>query len=249
MQAGQVLLIPPLFEEMNKSRRFFSLLARRLVGLGYTVTIADLPGSGDSEGQLSALDWQDWLDSLEAVFHHLSAEGEPGRTHLLTCRASSLLICQWLHQRQHSIASLVMVDPCLNGRTYLGQFIRIRVMASRFAGIEESQATILGRIADGEPVEIAGYALNQSFVDGLTALGLTDLLPENVDMARVFRLDTQPDAKIPSPLIKLGEVWASRTNYQCDVVQAEAFWETQEITAPDGAIQHIADFYAQLAAS
>ena len=60
---GAVLFLPPFAEEMHKSRRTVAQQARALAALGYHVTLLDLPGCGDSQGQFADASWQGWKDA------------------------------------------------------------------------------------------------------------------------------------------------------------------------------------------
>ncbi|MEA3065760.1 MAG: hypothetical protein QOJ27_2212, partial [Sphingomonadales bacterium] len=58
-----LLFLPPLFEEMNRTRALLAALMRRLAGEGYGCWLPDLPGTGESERPLEAVAWQDWRDA------------------------------------------------------------------------------------------------------------------------------------------------------------------------------------------
>ena len=65
--APPILFLPPLFEEMNRTRGFIVDLMRRLSRRGYGCWLPDLPGTGESELTLQAIRWSDWRDAAAAA--------------------------------------------------------------------------------------------------------------------------------------------------------------------------------------
>jgi len=63
-----LLFLPPLFEEMNRTRALLAASMRRLAARGYGCWLPDLPGTGESERALEDVVWQDWRDAAAAAF-------------------------------------------------------------------------------------------------------------------------------------------------------------------------------------
>lgn len=59
-----LLLVPPLLEEMNRTRAFIATLMRRLAALGFSCWLIDLPGTGESERPLEACTWGEWRQAV-----------------------------------------------------------------------------------------------------------------------------------------------------------------------------------------
>ena len=71
-----ILFLPPLFEEMNRTRAFVASLMRRLAGRGFGCWLPDLPGAGESERALETVEWSDWLEAArDAAAHVAEAAG------------------------------------------------------------------------------------------------------------------------------------------------------------------------------
>lgn len=62
-----VLIVPPLFEEMNRTRALIAATMRALAGNGLLCVLPDLPGTGESERELADCSWQDWTGAVRAV--------------------------------------------------------------------------------------------------------------------------------------------------------------------------------------
>ncbi|MFL6843803.1 MAG: hypothetical protein ACJ8ER_02850 [Allosphingosinicella sp.] len=55
-----LLFLPPLFEEMNRTRAFIVAAMRALAARGFACWLPDLPGTGESERALESVSWEDW---------------------------------------------------------------------------------------------------------------------------------------------------------------------------------------------
>jgi hypothetical protein len=63
-----LLFLPPLFEEMNRTRALLATVMGTLAGDGYGCFLPDLPGTGESERALEEVSWQDWREAAAAAF-------------------------------------------------------------------------------------------------------------------------------------------------------------------------------------
>ncbi|HEX8625189.1 MAG TPA: hypothetical protein VF782_08930 [Allosphingosinicella sp.] len=63
-----LLFLPPLFEEMNRTRALLATAMRALAARGFGCWLPDLPGTGESERPLEEVSWQDWRAAAAAAF-------------------------------------------------------------------------------------------------------------------------------------------------------------------------------------
>jgi pimeloyl-ACP methyl ester carboxylesterase len=68
-----LLFLPPLFEEMNRTRALLATAMRTLAAEGFGCWLPDLPGTGESERALADVSWQDWLDAAAAALETAGA--------------------------------------------------------------------------------------------------------------------------------------------------------------------------------
>ncbi|HEU0099681.1 MAG TPA: hypothetical protein VFQ67_13015 [Allosphingosinicella sp.] len=68
-----LLFLPPLFEEMNRTRALLATTMRILAAQGFRCLLPDLPGTGESEQALEAVSWRVWVDSAAAAFEAAGA--------------------------------------------------------------------------------------------------------------------------------------------------------------------------------
>lgn len=59
-----VLVVPPLFENLNKSRRTLRLLGQGSAKRGFSCWLVDLSGTANSEGDLHNAGWGNWIGAL-----------------------------------------------------------------------------------------------------------------------------------------------------------------------------------------
>ena len=71
-----ILFVPPLFEEMNRTRALIAAMMRALAVRGFGCWLPDLPGTGESERALEEVSWDDWRAAVsEAADHAAAASG------------------------------------------------------------------------------------------------------------------------------------------------------------------------------
>jgi pimeloyl-ACP methyl ester carboxylesterase len=62
-----ILFVPPLLEEMNRTRALLAGIMRVLAAEGFRCTLPDLPGTGESERALETCDWADWQAAVQGA--------------------------------------------------------------------------------------------------------------------------------------------------------------------------------------
>jgi pimeloyl-ACP methyl ester carboxylesterase len=64
-QAPAILFLPPLFEELNRTRALILGALRGVAARGFSCRLPDLPGTGESERALEECGWDDWLGAVQ----------------------------------------------------------------------------------------------------------------------------------------------------------------------------------------
>jgi hypothetical protein len=76
--APAILFVPPLFEEMNRTRALIADVMRRLAALGHGCWLPDLSGTGESLRALGDVIWSDWRhDVMSASAYITEKSGKP----------------------------------------------------------------------------------------------------------------------------------------------------------------------------
>ncbi|WP_298165518.1 hypothetical protein [Novosphingobium sp.] len=149
----RLLIVPPLFEEMNRTRRMLIETQCRLDGLGIDSMLPDLPGCNESAQAFPAQSLGSWRDAMAAAARHFAA------THVLALRGGALVF-------PTSLPGWVLEPQ--KGSAILRQLLRARVLAAKEAGREENSTDLLEQ-GRNHGLELAGYRLSAALVAGLDA--------------------------------------------------------------------------------
>ena len=87
--APAILFVPPLFEEMNRTRALIAAVMRRLAAQGFGCWLPDLSGTGESERDLGQVEWTDWRHDVIAASAHVT--GKAARPVIASLRGGVLL--------------------------------------------------------------------------------------------------------------------------------------------------------------
>jgi len=87
--APAILFVPPLFEEMNRTRALIAAIMRRLAALGLGCWLPDLSGTGESERDLGQVAWDDWRHDVTAAVAYVTEKA--GRSLVASLRGGVLL--------------------------------------------------------------------------------------------------------------------------------------------------------------
>lgn len=180
LSGPQLMILQPLFEEMNRCRAMVAGTCRLLAERGIGTWLPDLPGTGESPCALETVDWEDWLRAVEAAAQVVHAEtGTEPSTFAL--RGGALL-------DQPTIRPALRLAPT-SGRSLLSD-LRRSALAS-----------------GSDTAHPAGYKLAPSLAQALAAAEPAPL--GNIRTIRLFaddrpadrRIDGQPLWRRPEPAI------------------------------------------------
>jgi alpha-beta hydrolase superfamily lysophospholipase len=137
--APAILFVPPLFEEMNRTRALIAATMRWLAKRGHGCWLIDLSGTGESERDLAEVAWQDWRHDVTAAAAHIAEKA-----------------------RKPLIASLrggALIDDCAEARGWW--------RLAPLDGAAVARDMVRSGLAGG--VEWAGYAPSPGLRDALAA--------------------------------------------------------------------------------
>lgn len=158
----QLLIVPPLFEEMNRTRRLLALVGRALALQGIGSWLPDLPGTGDSARATAGADWTAWRGAVKSVADEIRRR-TGAVPHLLAIRGGVLLA------DAATAKSLYRVVPVANGARLLRELMRARVAADQEAQAGTTVASLEQAFARGEAVQLAGYLVPPALAAALSA--------------------------------------------------------------------------------
>jgi hypothetical protein len=152
--ARQILIIPPLFDEMNRMRRVLASAMRDLVGQGVGSVLIDLPGCNESLAELREQDLEGWRLAVAACAQQL------GATHIASFRGGAL-VDDGAEALPHWRLAPV------KGSSLLKTMIRTRIAGEREAGKAVTEAQLMAQ-AQSEPIELGGNLLGPAMVAQLS---------------------------------------------------------------------------------
>lgn len=227
---GAVLYVHPFGEEMNKARRMAALQARALAAAGFGVLQLDLHGCGDSSGEFGDSRWETWKGDL-ALAHRWLADKLAVPVSLWGLRLGAVLALDYAAGAAEAVHSLVLWQPVQSGKTYLTQFLRLRVASDMLA--DDKQAgngtqELRAQLQAGQVLEIAGYDLAPQLALAIDALDLATMRPA----CPVHWLEAVPAAgrDLPPGAMRVTSAWrAAGCALEVGVVPCPPFWSAQEI--------------------
>lgn len=175
----QLLIVPPLFEELNRTRKLISDVMRALAARAIGTHLPDLPGTGESEKELGDVAWPDWRYAVA------DAATASGATRLLAIRGGCLLddaLPARPHMRFSPVEGKRLIRDLIRARSLTDDDFDSDAQKTVFAG----QATMLG-----------GYPIGASL-----ACSFRDAVYPALDDVMTVRLETEhgdADAKIAGP--------------------------------------------------
>ncbi len=162
----QLLILQPLFEEMNRCRALVAALCRDLARRGFGCWLPDLPGTGESPRALETVDWPLWNEAVRAVAT-LIEERSGHSASCVSLRGGTLL--DGIDARRWRFAPT-------SGRSLLSDLRR-----SALAG-------------GGDPTTPAGYQLSTALNDALQAANV--VADDDARMLRLVSDDHPADRHI-----------------------------------------------------
>ena len=149
-----ILIVPPLFEEANRTRRTLVLAMRALATEGFAAWLPDLPGQNESLVPLAHVDLARWQEALAKV-----AADVDGPVIIASVRGGALI------DHQAKAAAWWRLAP-VGGASLLRTLMRARVSADREAGLTSSLESFQEQ-AQTAPLLLAGNLLSPAMVGGL----------------------------------------------------------------------------------
>jgi hypothetical protein len=148
--ARRILIIPPLFDEMNRMRRVLATAMRDLAKRGVGSVLIDLPGCNESLASLHEQSLNGWRDAVTACAEQLEI------THIASLRGGALIDGGKPDLPHWRLAAV-------KGASLLKTMVRTRIAGEKEAGNSITEAAILAQ-AETAPVELAGNLLGPAMV-------------------------------------------------------------------------------------
>lgn len=225
---GDILVVPPFAEEMNRCRSMVAMQAQSLADLGYGTLALDLRGTGDSAGEFEEGDWDGWRADLQCGVDWLRQQGHGCRA-LWGVRLGALMAAE-MAAADPAIDCLLLWVPVVAGKTYWTQFLRIRIAAEMADpdGVKSTEE-LRQRSKQGAVVEVSGYPVGAALAQRLDTLAMPDGGRLAGKRVAWFEVNADAQAAMPRANAKVIEDWRAKgVNLVAEQVPGPAFWQVHE---------------------
>jgi hypothetical protein len=202
----KILIIPPLFDEINRVRRMLVVAMRDLAARGVATVLPDLPGCNESLTPMPEQDLERWRAAVVWAAEQLDV------THIAAIRGGALVdgaLPQLPHWRLAPV----------KGTLLLKTMMRTRIAGDKEAGITTSIDTLMAE-ARNSRVELSGHVLNPKMVEQLNVCEpailpnvRTVTLGDGTDMisgsALWLRAEPQEDAAMSAAIASDLDRWSA----------------------------------------
>jgi hypothetical protein len=145
----QILIIPPLFDEMNRVRRMLAQAMRDLDARDVGSMLIDLPGCNESIAKLEEQSLDGWRAAVVACAAQL------GATHIASLRGGALV--------DDGVSLPHWRLAAVKGSSLLKTMIRTRIAGEKEAGKATSEAELMAA-AKAAPLELGGNLLGPDMI-------------------------------------------------------------------------------------
>lgn len=244
---GIFIYVHPFAEEMNKSRRMAALQSRAFAAIGFGVLQIDLFGCGDSSGDFKNACWQIWKHDLAAAKEWIESHTN-APIYLWGLRLGAMLALDFARDSKDTFNSIVMWQPVISGKSFLTQFLRLKLanqMMTNDTGKSAGIQAMRDMLASGVSLEIAGYKLSSEMAITIDSLKMNELI---VTRSHIHWLEVVPEtgrALSPAGMAVVNAWKQSGINPDIQFVPCQPFWATQEITECRELITTTSDLFAK----
>jgi hypothetical protein len=157
----KILLIPPLFDEMNRVRQMLVSAMRDLAMRGVATFLPDLPGSNESLALMPDEDLDSWRAAMKL------AANQMGATHIAAIRGGALIDDATPDLPHWRLAPV-------KGASIIKTMMRARIASDKEGGVATSIDDLMAE-ARISRVALSGHLLNLKMVEHLNASEPADL--------------------------------------------------------------------------
>jgi exosortase A-associated hydrolase 2 len=172
---AHIVFIPPFAEEMNRCRSLVATQARSFARAGYSCTLIDFYGTGDSQGRLCEASLAIWKRNIQLAVNSLQHD-YPAPLILWGLRLGGLIALDYAAGSEFKPQEIILWHPVNSAALYVNQVLRQRVASLMVKNLPpETTKEIRQRLAQGENVEVAGYTLSEMLVRDIEGIEFTNM--------------------------------------------------------------------------
>ena len=248
------IICPPFAEEEKSAHRTLVELCDRLRERGDASLFFAYRGTADSALDFSQATLTAWRDDIRAAYGETKRRAPDAQIGLIGLRLGASLAAQMVNEVGAS--RLVLIEPILNGRTYIGamsQRKKLRAMMTQDAVAQSdlSQNAVVDKnaspvtenappaLTNNDVEDFDGWPISQTLRNELSALNL--MPPPELENIRTLVVQVAPREAIATPLVRFAEGCKAKTR----AVVMKPFWNLIDYTRADSLFETILDFEFQ----
>ncbi len=200
--ARRILIIPPLFDEMNRMRHTLTEAMRGLANNGIASALPDFPGCNESLSPLEKQSLTGWRAAMANAAEYFAA------SHIFSTRGGCLI------DDFDPVVPTARLAP-VKGKSLLNMLVRTRIAGDKEAGIKSSAEQLEQLALDGA-VELAGNAISAAMWRELAAAeprelqGVWDIKPKDINGSALWlRAEPQHSPEMAAGLAALLTQWSA----------------------------------------
>jgi len=201
--ARVILIVPPLFDEMNRVRAVLIGAMRELATGGVTTLLPDFPGCNESLAPIPEQTIESWTRAMNV------SAGQLVPTHVASIRGGALIV-SGIALPQWRLSSV-------KGASLLKTMLRTRIASDKEAGHLTTVDSLMTDAQSG-PIELSGYLLGAEMLAGLDGavpgdVGVEVALGDDPGQLRGkplwLRAEPQEDAEMSAALAAELDRWSA----------------------------------------
>ncbi len=205
--ARRILILPPLFDEMNRMRSTLNAAMRDLSDRGILSALPDLPGLNESLALLSKQSVTGWTEAAQDAAATIQA------THVFSVRGGCLV--DQINDRNGDPLLTLRLSPA-KGQSLLSTLIRTKQAGDKAMGIATDRDSLVAKVAM-IPVELAGFVLGADMWHTLEkaapaqGANITEIKPQDCNGSTLWlRAEPQHDTTMAHGLAHQIDSWSAR---------------------------------------
>lgn len=229
---AHIVYLPPFGEEMNRCRSLVAEQARQFAREGFSCTILDFYGTGESRGDLISASLPIWRQNIDDALEYLLGRHQCP-VYLWGCRLGSLIALDYVSERPETCKKLLLWQPVSSGGTFVTQLLRQRSAAMMQRGEKaESTSAMKQQLAAGSSIDVGGYKLGGALLTAIDQLEVAGMLKDSVlddslDINWLEHVD-EPDGQLGAKAKRIiGELQA-RAKVLVKTFTGEPAWQLNE---------------------
>ncbi len=197
----RILIVPPLFDEMNRVRRMLVEAMRTLASHGVSSYLPDLPGCNESLADISTQKLADWQRAV------IEAAKQLGATHIASLRGGTLI-------DHEPVLPHWRLAP-VKGSSLLKTMLRTRIAADKEAGLSTTIDALMTQAVSG-PLALSGFHLGSAMLASLegaepvAVAGCHEVVLDDIDGSALWlRAEPQDDPAMSVALAAELDRWSA----------------------------------------